>query len=101
MDSETSSLTNEQAARALIESAAARLRAGKSGAPAEFVSALFSRAVAEDIVRYEARDVAGLAESAWEFLAVRQPGASKVRFEPPSPAAGEPLKHVCVVEIAN
>src|SRR5262249_36489138 len=59
-----------------------------------------ARAVPEDVVRYNAREVADLAESAWAFMAERQPGAPKVRFEQPT-TTGERLKTVSVLEIVN
>ena len=52
----------ERAAAALIAAAAALLGGKQDGPPKEFVTDLFFRAVPEDLLRYEARDVASVAE---------------------------------------
>src|SRR5262249_50105469 len=80
--------------------AAALLEASKSNVPREFVEELFARAVAEDLVRYDAREVAALAESAWAFLGERRSGAPKIRFESPV-GSGERLKSIFILEIIN
>src|SRR5262249_12174099 len=84
----------------LIAVAEAVLGSASSPLPKSFVTGLFARAVPEDVVRYNAREVADLAESAWAFMAERQPGAPKVRFEQPT-TTGERLKTVSVLEIVN
>ena len=92
---------DERAPRAApAESAAEPVeRAGKP--LGEFASALFARVAPEDLVRYEPRELADLAADAWEFLAVRRPGTPKVRIESPPASAGQTLKTISVVEIAN
>src|SRR5262249_14228486 len=84
-------------ARALI-AAATPLMAG--GAPASFVTTLFGRTAPEDLVAYEPRDLANLAQDAWEFLAERQPGTVKMRL---AAAASETdrLGAISVIEIIN
>ena len=57
--------------------------ASKSDVPDDFVALLFGRAAPEDLVGYEAAELAALAREAWAFLATRKPGAPKIRFEPP------------------
>ena len=69
----------ERMAALLIATAAALLESQKSGIPKEFVDALFSQAVPEDVVRYDAREVAALAQAAWSFLAERKRGSPKLR----------------------
>jgi hypothetical protein len=59
----------ERAAAALIAAAAPLLGGKQDSPPKEFVTALFGHAVPEDLLRYEARDVAAAAEAAWSFLA--------------------------------
>jgi hypothetical protein len=54
----------------------------------------------EDVVRYDGREVAALAEAAWAFLAERKPGAPKIRLESPT-AAGEHLRSISVLEVIN
>src|SRR5207244_3632464 len=44
--------------------------------------------------------VMGLAEAAWAFLAERNPGAPKIRFDQPT-AEGDGLKQISVLEIVN
>src|SRR5262249_20152314 len=85
----------------VIATPAALPRSERSGVPKAFVDALFSQAVPEDVVRYDARELATLAESAWAFLAKRKSGAPKIRFENPADGAGERLRQISVLEIAN
>jgi glutamate dehydrogenase len=94
--------TSDGAAEAalLLAMAEALLGAGQSKIPKEFAGPLFARAVPEDLVRCDAREVVALAEAAWSFLADRQPGAPKIRFEQPG-FAGERLRQVSVLEIVN
>jgi glutamate dehydrogenase len=91
----------EQMAALLVATAAALLDSQKSGVPKDFVEALFSHAVPEDVVRYDAREVATLAQASWSFLAERKRGAPKIRFEPPAAGSGDHLDHVTVLEIVN
>src|SRR2546425_797147 len=90
----------ERTAALLIAAAAALLQGNKSPVPKEFVAGLFARAVPEDLLRYDGRDVAALAEAAWSFLATRKPGMPKIRLAPPA-AASERLKHISVLDIVN
>ena len=91
----------ERAARARIDAAAKLLRGGKSDVPDDFVALLFGRAAPEDLVGYEAAELAALAREAWAFLATRKPGAPKIRFEQPAASGGEHLKSISVIEIVN
>src|ERR1044071_5528181 len=70
----------ERAARRLIDQAGNILR-GLLDVPSSFAPLLFARVSPEDLTRYEARELADLAEAAWLFLQDRRPGAPKVRFE--------------------
>jgi len=96
-----SSGEEERVAALLIATARALLDAKKAQVPGVFVDGLFARAVPEDLVRYDAREVAALAETAWSFLAERKAGAPKIRLEPPATPAGDRLKHIEVLEIVN
>ncbi len=91
----------ERAARARIDAAAKLLRGGKSDVPDDFVALLFGRAAPEDLVVYEAAELAALASEAWVFVATRKPGAAKIRFDSPKASDGEHLKSVSVIEIVN
>ena len=91
----------ERAARARIDAAAKLLRGDKSDVPDDFVALLFGRAAPEDLVGYDAAELAALAREAWAFLAARKPGAPKIRFEQPDAPDGERLKSISVIEIVN
>jgi glutamate dehydrogenase len=91
----------ERVAALLVATARTLLDAKKAGIPAAFVDGFFARAVPEDLVRYDAREVAALAEAAWAFLAERKAGAPKIRFESPAAPASDRLKHIAVLEIVN
>ncbi len=92
----------ERAAHALIAAAGKLLAARHRDAPEGFVAALLSHAVPEDLMRYDARELADLAAGAWSFLADRKPGAPKVRLESPAVTADhERLKSISVLEIVN
>ncbi len=91
----------EHSAALLVAAAEALLTAQKPTVPSDFVSGLFGRAAPEDINRYDGREIAALAESAWNFLAERAPGAPKLRIATPSRTASELLRHTSVIEIVN
>src|SRR5258708_7208304 len=93
--------SNEQAVAALIDAAAALL-GQRRDIPAAFVAGLFARAVPEDFLSYQVREVAAVAERAWSLIAIRRPGTCKIRLEtPPDAIAGDRLKDVSVLEIVN
>src|SRR5947209_3822632 len=97
-----SGTAEERAAATLIVAAAALLGGKQDGPPEEFVTDLFSHAVPEDLLRYQARDVAAVAASVWSFLASRKPGEAKVRCSPPAAGgAGERLAQVSFLDIVN
>jgi glutamate dehydrogenase len=91
----------DRAARARIDAAAKLLRGGKSDVPDDFVALLFGRAAPEDLVGYEAAELAALAREAWAFVATRKPATPKIRFEQPKASDGEHLKSISVIEIVN
>ena len=78
----------DRAARACIDAAAKLLRGSKSNVPDDFVALLFGRAAPEDLVSYEAAELAVLAREAWAFVATRKPAAPKIRFEQPKATYG-------------
>jgi glutamate dehydrogenase len=88
-------------AQALIDAAAGMLAGERGEVPNGFVALLFGRTAPEDIVVHTAGELAALARDAWSFLALRRPGAPKVRLELPDAAAGERLKTISVIEIVN
>src|SRR6266568_8443164 len=91
----------ERSARARIGAAAKLLRDSKSDMPDGFVALIFGRTAPEDLVRYDAGELAALARAASAFVAKRQPGSPKIRFESPDASLGDRLKTVSVIEIVN
>jgi len=87
---------DEFASVALIDAATALLAKHKRDVPADFVAKLFGLAVPEDLQRYTPDELAVITERAWSFLAQRQAGTAKVRFEPVEASHG-----VAVLEIVN
>ena len=92
----------EYQARRLIEQSGTILKGLRGDMPESFAPLLFAGASHEDLVRYEARELAEIAEAAWLFMAERKPGEPKVRFEfRPGPIGAERIKSVSVIEIIN
>jgi glutamate dehydrogenase len=71
----------ERAARQLIEQAGGILDTLDPHIPKTFLSQLFARAAADDLLGYEPRTLAQLGQQAWAFLGTRRPGAPKIRFD--------------------
>ena len=67
------------AAQRLIEQMGTILTGLRDDMPAGFAASLFSRAAPEDLVVYEPRELAALAEEAWAFLFDRKAGVPKIR----------------------
>jgi glutamate dehydrogenase len=88
--------SDDHISAALIDAAADLLAKRNSDVPGEFIAKLFGLAAPEDLQRYNAADLAGIAEQSWSFLAQRSPGAPKIRFEP---AAA--LRGISVLELVN
>ena len=84
-------------ARALLETAAAQL----GDVPPAFASLLFGHTAPEDLLGYDAGELAHLTRESWAFLSVRKPGEAKLRFVAPPAAAGDRLKSVGVIEVVN
>jgi glutamate dehydrogenase len=87
---------DDYASVALIDAATALLAKRKRDIPEDFLAKLFGLAVPEDLERYRAEELAGIAEQAWSFLAERNAGVAKIRFEPAATTRG-----VSVLEIVN
>src|SRR5262245_45292021 len=92
----------ERAGRKLIQQAGLILTGLHGDMPESFAAQLFVRAAPEDLVRYEARELAALAEDAWTFLKERKPGTPKVRCDARiGPMGADRIKTVSVIEIVN
>ena len=92
----------EYAARRLVEQAGTILKGLRGDMPESFTPLLFARVSGEDLVRYEARELADLAEAAWLFLQQRTAGVPKIRLESRTgPIGAERIKTVSVLEIIN
>jgi glutamate dehydrogenase len=87
---------DDYASVALIDAATALLAKRKRDIPEDFLAKLFGLAVPEDIERYSADELAGIAEKSWAFLAECEAGLPKIRFEPAATA-----RTVSVLEIIN
>ncbi len=70
----------ERAGRRLIEQMGTILAGMRDDIPSGFGAALFARAAPEDLLAYEARELAALAEETWAFLLDRTPGAAEDPF---------------------
>ena len=92
----------ERAEAALVAAAGKILRRDNREVPEDFIAGLFALAAPEDIMRYDPRRLAGLAASAWSLMAVRKPGAPKLRFEAFESGIGpEWRQRESVLEIIN
>jgi glutamate dehydrogenase len=93
---------DERAARRLVEQAGTILKGLRGDMPESFAPLMYAGASPEDLVRYEPRELAEMAEAAWLFLQERKPGASKIRFESrPGPTGAERVKSVSIIELIN
>ncbi|HZR89631.1 MAG TPA: NAD-glutamate dehydrogenase domain-containing protein, partial [Bradyrhizobium sp.] len=93
---------DQRAARARIDEAASMLQGARSDIPPSFTAGLFAGVAPEDVLRYDAEDLAKLAESAWSFFSDRKPGAPKIRIEPyQGQTPRERSIPVCVLDIVN
>ena len=93
---------DERAARRLIEQAGTILKGLRGDMPESFAPLMYAGASPEDLVRYEARELAEMAEAAWLFLAERKPGPPKIRFESrPGPIGAERIKSISIIEMIN
>jgi glutamate dehydrogenase len=92
----------DRAARRLVEQAQIIIKSVRGDVPDSFQPLMFAGVPAEDLVRYEARELAELAEAAWQFLQQRKPGPPKVRFESrPGPMGAERVRSVSIIEMIN
>ena len=92
----------ERAARRLIEQMSTILSGLRDDIPDGFARALFAGAAPEDLLQYEPREIAALAEDAWALLQERKPGTPKVRVDSRAgPIGAERIKLVSIIEIVN
>src|SRR5271155_2727225 len=84
------------AGMALIDAASALLTKRKPDIPADFLAKLFGLAAPDDLKRYKPDELAGIGERSWAFLAEREAGVAKIRFEPAAAPPG-----IAVLEIVN
>jgi len=91
----------EAAARRLLEEADGTVRSRASDAPADFATRLFGRAAPDDVLAYEAAELAEIAAGTWRFLGEREPRTAKIRVATAPASAGRRLKNISIVEIVN
>src|SRR5215470_5071253 len=94
-------LEDEDAVRQLLTDASAMLRSRIASVPSDFITQVFAGAVPEDLVHYQACEIAEIAEGTWRFLGERQPQTPKIRVGTPRSASGHRLNDVSIVEILN
>ncbi len=91
----------EESARQRLAQASAILQGRGTGAPPDFVSELFAAASFEDLLQYEAAELAAVAGDTWRFLAERKPGTANIRVTNAQAGTGRRLDDVSVVELLN
>src|SRR5437868_7553888 len=92
----------DRAVRRLIEQAQIIIKSSRGDVPDSFLALMFAGVPGEDLARYEPREIAELAEAAWQFLQQRKAGAPKIRFESrPGPMGAERIRAVSIIEMIN
>src|SRR6266540_5788069 len=92
----------ERAGRQLAAQAEIILSGRRGDIPPGFVALLFGRAAPEDLLRYQPKELAALAEEAWALLQQRKPGSPTIRIDSRANIPGaHRLGEVSVVEIVN
>ncbi|HZD91603.1 MAG TPA: NAD-glutamate dehydrogenase, partial [Pseudolabrys sp.] len=91
----------EGLANACLAQAGDALHGRRQDIPAGFVAQLYRRAVPEDVLRYDAAELAALAERSFDFLSEREPGTPKIRCETVRLQAHGEHNQVTVVEVVN
>jgi glutamate dehydrogenase len=97
----TTATAEERAARALLAQAGVILRERAADAPEDFAAQLFAHAAAEDLIRYEAAELADITAATWRFVAQRKPGFPKIRIATAPPEDGPRLQNVSIIELVN
>jgi glutamate dehydrogenase len=93
---------SEQAkARSEIERASAELSKRRGDSSGGFVEHLFAHVVPEDIVRYQAEELAQFAERVWSFIQQRSPGTAKVACDTIQIDAATAPRNITLIEIVN
>src|SRR5215467_12735203 len=92
---------DERAARQLLEDAVTIFQGRTANAPPDFVMQMFARTAPEDLVRYDASEIAEITAGTWRFLGERQQQTPKIQFATAQSALSRRLKSVAIVEILN
>ncbi len=92
---------NELAARQLLAAAEGILQGRAGNAPPDFVTQIFVSAAADDLIRYEATELAEMAAGTWRFLGDRKPRTPKIRVGTAPPSFGHRLKSISIIELVN
>ena len=86
----------------IIEQATIILRGTLGDIPESYVADLFGRAAPEDVIAYDARDLASLAAASFANLARRPAGQSTIRLDDPAPPTpGSTVGLITVIEVVN
>ncbi|HMA71189.1 MAG TPA: NAD-glutamate dehydrogenase [Xanthobacteraceae bacterium] len=92
---------DERAARQLLEDAVTIFQGRTANAPPDFVMQMFARTAPEDLVRYDASEIAEITAGTWRFLGERQPHIPKIQVGSTQSTPGQRLRSVSIVEILN
>lgn len=88
-------------AQEAIGQAGAALKAQRGEIPDGFAEHLFGQVVPEDVVRYEASELAQLAARIWDFMQQRKPGVARIACETIDIGAPASPRSLTVIEIVN
>ena len=91
----------ERAGRELVAQADAILSEGGGDIPTGFAALLLARAASEDLLRYQPKELAALAQAAWGLISHRPAATPVIRFENPGTTASGALGSVTVLDIVN
>ena len=92
---------DEGAARQLVDDATRIFQSRVADAPPDFVMQVFGRATAEDLVRYDASEIADVAAGTWRFLGERELQTPKIQIGNTQSTTSPRLNDVSIVEILN
>src|SRR5262245_45560014 len=95
----TGAFEDENTARQLLEDANTILLSRVPNVPSDFVVEIFAGAAPEDLVHYQASEIAAIAEETWRFFGERRPHTPKIRVGTAQSTSGRRLNNVSIVEI--
>jgi glutamate dehydrogenase len=97
----TAAAVEDADAQTLLADADRILGGSAADAPPDFATRIFCGASAEDVLRYQAAELAEIAAGIWRFLGQRRPQTPSIRIVTPPPTSGTRLPHISVIDIVN